>query len=68
MFLDDSPIREEREDLLNRSEFAKKIGNTILNLNAENGLCIWKERQVNCNEHNCNEHRTSAGNGRISDF
>lgn len=40
MFLDDYPIREERDDLLNRSEFAKKIGNTILNLNAENGLCI----------------------------
>lgn len=40
MFLDDSPIREESDDLLNRSEFAKKIGNTILNLNAENGLCI----------------------------
>ena len=40
MFLDDSPIRQESDDLLNRSEFAKKIGDSIINLNAENGLCI----------------------------
>ncbi len=40
MFLDDSPIKKEKDDLLNRSEFAKKFGQSILRMNAENGLCI----------------------------
>ena len=40
MFLDDSPIQGEQDDLLNRSEFAKRIGQSILRMNAENGLCI----------------------------
>ena len=29
MFLDDSPIQGEQDDLLNRSEFAKRIGQAI---------------------------------------
>lgn len=40
MFLDDSPIQGKRDDLLNRGEFAKKIGQSILSMSAENGLCI----------------------------
>ncbi len=40
MFLDDTPIRKKENDLLNRSDFAKKIGQAILNINTENGLCI----------------------------
>lgn len=40
MFLDDTPIQRQEQDLLNRSDFAKKIGLSILSMNAENGLCI----------------------------
>ena len=40
MFADDSPIQGAEFDLLNRSEYAKKIGHSILDMNAENGLCI----------------------------
>ena len=40
MFLDDAPIQKKENDLLNRSDFATKIGQAILNINTENGLCI----------------------------
>ena len=40
MFLDDSPIQRKKDDLLNRSGFAKKIGQSLRSMNAENGLCI----------------------------
>jgi len=40
LFLDDSPIKKEKDDLLGRGEFSKKIGQTILSMNVENGLCI----------------------------
>ena len=40
MFEDDNPIQKAECDLLKRSEYAKKIAHSILNMNAENGLCI----------------------------
>ncbi len=40
MNLQDTPIKKQDEDRLNRKGFAKKIGNTILRAQVTDGICI----------------------------
>ena len=40
MYFDDMPITKQDDDLLNRRNFAKKLGNSILNVDAKNGLSM----------------------------
>lgn len=40
MYFEDSPIKTQAEDLLNRKNFAKKLGASILNTEVKEGCCI----------------------------
>jgi len=40
MYLEDAPIKKQDEDLLNRSNFAKRLGKSILSTNTKNGFSI----------------------------
>lgn len=40
MYFDDMPIKSQENDLLNRREFAKNLGKTLLDMDAKNGYCI----------------------------
>ncbi len=40
MYLEDTPIKRQEEDLLHRSNFAKRMGKSLLDSEAKNGYCI----------------------------
>lgn len=40
MYLEDAPIKCQEEDLLHRSNFAKRLGKSILDMKTDDGYCI----------------------------
>lgn len=40
MYFDDAPIKERKEDLLNRSGFAKQLAKFLLEVESQNGCCV----------------------------
>lgn len=40
MYFDDAPIKKQDDDLLNRREFASRIGKSLLETEAPNGYCV----------------------------
>ena len=40
MFYDDIPIDKQSDDLLKRGTFAERLGKTIVNLDAKDGICV----------------------------
>ena len=40
MFYDDIPIDKQSNDLLKRGTFAERLGKTIINLDAKDGICV----------------------------
>lgn len=40
MYLEDTPIKEQKADLLNRSNFAKRLGKSIIQSCTKDGFCI----------------------------
>lgn len=40
MYLEDTPIKKQEEDLLHRKNFAKRLGKSILDTQTKEGYCI----------------------------
>lgn len=40
MFYDDIPIDKQSNDLLKRDSFTERLGKTIINLDARDGICV----------------------------
>lgn len=40
MYFDDAPIKKQKEDLLNRCDFSKRLGKSLLEAESQNGYCV----------------------------
>lgn len=40
MYLEDTPIKKQEDDLLHRSNFAKRLGKSLLETNTKDGYCV----------------------------
>lgn len=40
MYFDDAPIKKQKDDLLNRCDFSKRLGKSLLDADSQNGYCV----------------------------
>ena len=40
MYFDDAPIKKQKDDLLNRCDFSKRLGKSLLEAESQNGYCV----------------------------